>query len=121
MLQASAFCWAWPRRVCSQELYSIYRGEFVAQQPRTACIKQLPSDVFTLISWYKRSELGSRVAVIYSAATIAGAFSVYIQVTLGYGKLLTIPNNVNQVVSSLWLSITWTASAGSPGGHGFSF
>ena len=36
-------------------------------------------------SWYKRSELGSRIAVIYSAATIAGAFSVYI--TLGYGNL----------------------------------
>ena len=30
------------------------------------------------ISWYKRSELGSRIAVFFSAATIAGAFSVYI-------------------------------------------
>jgi hypothetical protein len=84
-LQASGFCWARPRRVCFRELYSIYRGEFVAQQPRAACIKQLPSDVFALISWYKRSELGSRVAVVYSAATIAGAFSVYI--ALGYRKL----------------------------------
>jgi MFS family permease len=47
--------------------------------------KQFSSDVFALISWYKRSELGSRVAVIFSAATIAGAFSMYI--TSGYGKL----------------------------------
>ena len=85
MLQASGFCWAWPSRVWLRELYSIYRGEFVAQQPRAACIKQLPSDVFALISWFKRSELGSHIAVIYAAATIALAFSVYI--TLRYGNL----------------------------------
>jgi MFS family permease len=84
-LQASGFCWAWPRPACFRELYSIYRGEFVAQRPLVACVKQLPSDVSALISWYKRSELGSRIAVIVSAATIALAFSVYI--TLGYGKL----------------------------------
>ena len=47
--------------------------------------KEVPSDIFTVISWYKRSELGSRVAVVYSAATIAGAFSVYI--ALRPGKL----------------------------------
>src|SRR6266403_3366002 len=35
--------------------------------------------------------------------------------------LLTTPNNrVGQVVSSLRLSITWTASADGLGGHGFS-
>jgi len=47
--------------------------------------KRIPSDVFTVNSWYKRSELGSRIAVVYSAASIAGAFSVYI--TLSHGKL----------------------------------
>lgn len=47
--------------------------------------KEVLSDVFTVISWYKRSELGARIAVIFSAATVAGAFSVYI--SLGYGKL----------------------------------
>ena len=41
--------------------------------------------MFLLISWYKRSELGSRIAVVFSAATIAGAFSVYI--TSSHGKL----------------------------------
>jgi sugar phosphate permease len=51
------------------------------------------ADVFTVFSWYKRSELGSRVAVIFSAATIAGAFSVYI--TLRYGKL-TDPSKQRQ-------------------------
>ena len=87
MLQASGSCWAWPRRGWLRELYSIYRGEFSAQQPRAACIKQLPSDVFHSppISWYKRSELGSRVAVVVAAATIALAFSMYI--TFWYGKL----------------------------------
>lgn len=47
--------------------------------------KQVRSDFCALISWYKRSELGSRIAVIFSAATIAGAFSAYI--ALGHGKL----------------------------------
>jgi hypothetical protein len=69
------------------------------------------------ISWYKRSELGSRIAVFFSAATIAGAFSVYI--TLRQGSLLT--NAVaGQVASSPRPSITWTASADGLGGHGFS-
>ena len=84
-LQSSGVCWAWPRRVWLRELYSIYRGEFVAKQSHAACIKQLPSDGFALISWYKQSELGSRIAVIYAASSIALAFSVCI--TLGYGKL----------------------------------
>jgi hypothetical protein len=74
------------------------------------------SDVCVLISWYKRSELGSRIAVIISAATIAGAFSVYI--TLGYGKLIDYRDG--QVVSSLQLSMIWTASVESLGGPGFS-
>ncbi|KAI0001903.1 MFS general substrate transporter [Russula vinacea] len=34
-----------------------------------------PGIVFYLSCWYKRSELGSRIAVFFSAATIAGAFS----------------------------------------------
>jgi MFS family permease len=34
-----------------------------------------PGIVFYLSCWYKRSELGSRIAVFYSAATVAGAFS----------------------------------------------
>jgi hypothetical protein len=50
--------------------------------------KNVPSDVCALISWYKRSELGSRIAVIISAATIAGAFSVYI--TSGHGMPVLI-------------------------------
>ncbi|KAF8922717.1 MFS general substrate transporter [Mucidula mucida] len=34
-----------------------------------------PGIVFYISSWYKRSELGSRVAVFFSSATVAGAFS----------------------------------------------
>ena len=48
--------------------------------------KQVPSDLRPLISWYKRSELGIRIAIFYSAATVASAFSVYI--TLGKGRLI---------------------------------
>ena len=32
-------------------------------------------DVPGILSWYKRSELGTRVAVFFSSATVAGAFS----------------------------------------------
>ncbi|KAI0283389.1 MFS general substrate transporter [Russula aff. rugulosa BPL654] len=38
----------------------------------------LPGIIFYLSCWYKRSELGSRIAVIISAATIAGAFSGFL-------------------------------------------
>jgi len=41
-----------------------------------------PGIVFYLSCWYKRSELGSRVAVIFSAATIAGAFSGFLAVAI---------------------------------------
>ncbi|KAN0125051.1 Major facilitator superfamily domain containing protein [Russula decolorans] len=41
-----------------------------------------PGIVFYLSCWYKRSELGSRIAVIYSAATIAGAFSGFLAVAI---------------------------------------
>ncbi|PFH54784.1 hypothetical protein AMATHDRAFT_134158 [Amanita thiersii Skay4041] len=34
-----------------------------------------PGVVFYLSSWYRRSELGFRVAIFFSAATVAGAFS----------------------------------------------
>ncbi|KAI0307925.1 MFS general substrate transporter [Multifurca ochricompacta] len=34
-----------------------------------------PGIVFYLSCWYKRSELGSRVAIFFSSATVAGAFS----------------------------------------------
>ncbi|EPQ60546.1 MFS general substrate transporter [Gloeophyllum trabeum ATCC 11539] len=34
-----------------------------------------PGIVFYISCWYKRSELGSRVAVFFSSATVAGAFS----------------------------------------------
>ncbi|KAF8877869.1 major facilitator superfamily domain-containing protein [Infundibulicybe gibba] len=34
-----------------------------------------PGIIFYLSSWYKRSELGIRVAIFFSSATIAGAFS----------------------------------------------
>jgi len=34
-----------------------------------------PGIVFYLSSWYKRTELGTRVAIFFSAATVAGAFS----------------------------------------------
>ncbi|TFK36835.1 MFS general substrate transporter [Crucibulum laeve] len=34
-----------------------------------------PGIVFYITSWYKRSEMGSRVAVFFSSATVAGAFS----------------------------------------------
>lgn len=34
-----------------------------------------PGIVFYISSWYKRSEMGSRVAMFFSSATIAGAFS----------------------------------------------
>lgn len=34
-----------------------------------------PGIVFYITCWYKRSELGSRVAVFFSSATVAGAFS----------------------------------------------
>ena len=50
----------------------------------------LPNEVpSTVISWYKRSEPGSRLAVVFSAAAIAGAFSVYI--TLWYRRLTDNP------------------------------
>jgi sugar phosphate permease len=58
----------------------------VYDNPTLPAKKQVSSDVYALISWYKRSELGSRIAVIFSAATIAGAFSVY--TSLGCGKLI---------------------------------
>jgi len=36
---------------------------------------RVPSNVCVLIlSWYKRSELGLRIAIFFSAATLAGAF-----------------------------------------------
>ena len=59
----------------------------VSLSHNTPCllIKKAPSDAFTGISWYKPSELGTCVALIFSAATIAGAFSAYI--TLGCGNL----------------------------------
>lgn len=41
-----------------------------------------PGIVFYLSCWYKPSELGTRVAVIYSAATIAGAFSGFLAVAI---------------------------------------
>ncbi|PPQ67081.1 hypothetical protein CVT25_005682 [Psilocybe cyanescens] len=34
-----------------------------------------PGIVFYITSWYKRSEMGSRIAVFFSSATVAGAFS----------------------------------------------
>jgi MFS family permease len=34
-----------------------------------------PGIVFYITSWYKRSEMGTRVAVFFSSATVAGAFS----------------------------------------------
>ncbi|TRM66434.1 major facilitator superfamily domain-containing protein [Schizophyllum amplum] len=34
-----------------------------------------PGIVFYISSWYKRSELGSRVALFFTSATVAGAFS----------------------------------------------
>ncbi|KAF8973704.1 major facilitator superfamily domain-containing protein [Flammula alnicola] len=34
-----------------------------------------PGIVFYITSWYKRSEMGSRVAFFFSSATVAGAFS----------------------------------------------
>ncbi|KAF9462113.1 major facilitator superfamily domain-containing protein [Collybia nuda] len=34
-----------------------------------------PGIVFYISSWYKRSEMGSRVAIFFSSATVAGAFS----------------------------------------------
>ncbi|KAI4526357.1 MFS general substrate transporter [Schizophyllum commune Loenen D] len=34
-----------------------------------------PGIVFYISSWYKRTELGSRVAVFFTSATVAGAFS----------------------------------------------
>lgn len=85
-MQAFEFYWAWPRRVCIRGLYFTYRGEFFC----TATPRHLPKNKFlltfahVLISWYKRSELGSRIAVFFSAATVAGAFSACI--TLGQGK-----------------------------------
>jgi sugar phosphate permease len=48
--------------------------------------KKILTFTHALISWYKRSELGSRIAVFFSAATVAGAFSGYI--TFGQGKLI---------------------------------
>ncbi|RDB29414.1 hypothetical protein Hypma_015660 [Hypsizygus marmoreus] len=34
-----------------------------------------PGIVFYISSWYKRSEMGSRIAIFFSSATVAGAFS----------------------------------------------
>ncbi|KIM47889.1 hypothetical protein M413DRAFT_61871 [Hebeloma cylindrosporum] len=34
-----------------------------------------PGIVFYITSWYKRSEMGSRIALFFSSATVAGAFS----------------------------------------------
>ncbi|KAF9569886.1 MFS general substrate transporter [Agrocybe pediades] len=34
-----------------------------------------PGIVFYITSWYKRSEMGTRVAIFFSSATVAGAFS----------------------------------------------
>lgn len=34
-----------------------------------------PGIVFYISSWYKRSEMGSRIAIFFSSAAIAGAFS----------------------------------------------
>ncbi|PPQ62988.1 hypothetical protein CVT24_006094 [Panaeolus cyanescens] len=34
-----------------------------------------PGIVFYISSWYKRSEMGSRIALFFSSATVAGAFS----------------------------------------------
>jgi hypothetical protein len=42
---------------------------------RDTCQKRAPSDADALLSWYKRSELGSRIAIFFSLATSAGAFS----------------------------------------------
>ncbi|KAI9512858.1 MFS general substrate transporter [Russula earlei] len=41
-----------------------------------------PGIVFYLSCWYKRSELGTRVAVFFSAATTAGAFSGFLAVAI---------------------------------------
>ncbi|KAH9968843.1 major facilitator superfamily domain-containing protein [Russula dissimulans] len=41
-----------------------------------------PGITYYLSSWYKRSELGFRIAVFFSAATIAGAFSGFLAVAI---------------------------------------
>jgi hypothetical protein len=75
--QASDFCWAWLKLVCIRELYFTYRGEFAAQNPHITCQNKFLL-LRRLISWYKRSELGFRIAIFYSSATLANAFSEYI-------------------------------------------
>lgn len=42
-----------------------------------ACVIGSTFRVLINLSWYKRSELGIRVAVFFSAASVAGAFSAY--------------------------------------------
>ncbi|KAI9454715.1 MFS general substrate transporter [Russula earlei] len=41
-----------------------------------------PGIIFYLSCWYKRSELGSRVALFFTAATMAGAFSGFLAVAI---------------------------------------
>lgn len=72
VLQASAFSWGSQKRVCILALCSTCLGEHT--RSLTLANKL---ELIAMYSWYKRNELGTRVGVFFSSATIAGAFSAY--------------------------------------------
>jgi len=71
--QRSGYSLAPLRLACTQGLYFTSPGTF-----------QTCSSLFNIhltqhhpYSWYKRSEMGSRIALFFSSATVAGAFSQF--------------------------------------------
>lgn len=47
---------------------------YITRYVNTFSVQGVPLST-KLYSWYKRSEMGTRVAVFFSSATVAGAFS----------------------------------------------
>jgi MFS family permease len=56
-------------------------------------------------SWYKRSEMGSRIALFFSSATVAGAFS---QFFTAFSRETLFSHKIPKVVCFLLPFLTWT-------------
>ncbi|KAF8898875.1 major facilitator superfamily domain-containing protein [Infundibulicybe gibba] len=60
-----------------------------------------PGIVFYISSWYKRSELGTRVAIFFSSATIAGAFSGLLAAAIANMDGIGGKHGISTVVASV--------------------
>lgn len=103
--------------------WSIPRSCLLYVLVRSHCLHLLISNGLTFVvhSWYKRSELGTRVAVFFSSATVAGAFSEFFPSHLDSDRIQTAIFCELQAAYWQQLFITWMELEASPAGHGSSF